>query len=528
MFMTNPFFRLILFVCVPVMFCDGAASQNTEMKLLETEHYRIFHEPASSDKRPVPEEIGAILERFHAGMERGFGRIFTEAVAKKNREEAKNNKPAAEKPVEEPKEIPPGERTDFYFFDLAETLKTKLAEEGIPNVTLHLHGGYYNPGTRSFYVARRPGLYETRSAILLEAVYAYLAESFPGTRENYPEWFRDTIAMTLVDHLWNGRKLSIGIMAPFREEQFDELALDILREFRDLIQHEALSHSAETPDMKTEESSAASKNAVPSRRQKTQAPAGTAVTPEILSEFFGAASANPDFLAKKQTFYWVFGKYLFAKRMDVIRNVLAEMAVSEDLLTGSSENAAPTADVFLAAWKKATEKQPVTVEQLGFWLKDNPAPWECVFKEWQFTGEDFICRTSDAAILVFNVAPNTIPPFKVRVTQGNAVTGLVVNYEDKDNYDSIRLHDSGDVSYTRKINGNWGEPEIVFPVAMKGNRKSPLYHAENMVFSVQRRKEMTEVSINNILVYTGRTAPNLRFGMLLEGFRSEAVFFPKP
>lgn len=492
---------------------ESAPDLFADYECFETTNFKVYYTSNSAELRPFPDETGEIFEQFMGILDRTFGKTILVAENKKKRDLEKKNK-AKEKPESgdtPPSSVAEKQKVNFLLLDDRKSLSAKLKEHN-STVKLNMCDGCFDPQTKTIYLARADNIYQTRSAMFFQLVSYYVAEYFPGTQDDYPQWFSDSLAMAFRDHLWNGKRLTVGGWPLIQTQDMDQLAIETLETFQRFIINEK---SLQVPEEVEPEKTTAKK----SRRSKNQAQQGTEVNDDLLDRFFSEHfSQTHESVISQRAFCWALGKYLLSERSDVIKKLLTDMVFP------ATEDFAGEQNIFQTSWQKAFEKQPLIVEQIGYWIAEHHSPWTVVFNEWQFTGEEFLCRTSDAALLLYE-GGNIIPPFKVFLHDEKGIPGLVFNFLDKDNYDSIRLHETGKVSHARKINGNWGSPEILF--TFMPPKKNQVFSNEESTFSVRPKGDMTEISINNICVFSDYIEPGLPFGMLLEGYKTEASFLPR-
>ena len=453
-------------------------------------------------------------------MDTHFGIPMAKELAKAQKNNAADSEEEAEKPKSDkknnsktvPYQLKSGPKYTVFFMNNKERYLEKLiAEDHSESLN---SAGVCIIGQGEIFLYRQSSLERTRKTLIHEAVHAYHDNTFPGEFHGYPQWFQEALAKGFGDHSWDGENLRIGIYPPFVRDNYVKHAMPTLLDFRDWI-NKKNGTTAVSLDQ-------------PKKSSKATKLKETIIESDMIDDFvrervnYQRGDAEPEddeAIHKAYTLYWVLGKYLFLERRDALNTILREMCT--DLELEADPTRKQTTASFLRAYQKAFEKKPLTIEKIQQWLYKNPMTWEWVFNEWQFTGNSFNARADGAALLVF-WKDGIIPPFVARPETEGCTIGIAVNYFDRKNYSTIRVHESGNVSFCVLTNGKWSN---AVNIGTFRQRNSDMPLPREYRFEVRRNYQMIGIFINGQLFYEIESPPTLRMGMLLEGNGCEANFF---
>jgi hypothetical protein len=495
----------------------------------ETRNFEIVMERSTEHRRPTVKEVGVLVERLCALLDKAFQKYAPQRVAdeleQQKKAEAEGRKLIVSKNREvdynDPNRVIPkcrififNDRTGYEAqcrFDNIEP-----ADEG--------YAGFFTTKTNSIYMIRSWSLQSTREIILHETTHYYMHNFLPGGGNCYPAWFHEGLAKMYENHLWNGDKLVIGV--PPRIQPFDTPASGLtgLLRFRTFIQNKTATKNTTTLTATSGNTGQSVKKGT-----KTETPIDPALIQPFLETMFtqeqflreGIVLKNPhEEISHCYAMYEAFGRFLLVGRSDLLSAILRQVALWEK----ERDKTFPKAQWFIEAWKKVVAEKPVTVEEVGRWLQKNQLPFKWSFGDWQDQGDQIAGKADEGKISLLAISnPQTLPKFTIFPKSAlNFQVGIVINFVDEKNFGVVAIDQSGNILQMEKQRGDWTGAKRIGKAASASNRKSPYSNDLAFQFSVTLQNGILTVRINDIPAGTFPKNPKASCGFFLSG--TEAIF----
>ncbi|MDR1962950.1 MAG: DUF3987 domain-containing protein [Planctomycetaceae bacterium] len=519
-------FRIFFPVFIFVLFFGFSVSaqinpvEHLSVDKMETRNFEIVMERSAEHRRPTAKEVGVLVERLCAQLDKVFQKYAPQRVAdeleQQKKAEAEGKKLVIPKKREvdydDPNRVIPKCRI-FIFNDRA----SYEAQCRFDNIEPHDEGyaGFFTHKTNSVYMLRSWSLQNTRETILHETTHFYTFNFLPGGWHCYPEWFHEGLAKSYENHTWNGDKLVIGV--PPRIQPFDAPASGLtgLLRFRAFLQNQNAKKDNTEQTVK--------------KGTKIETPIDPALIQPFLDTMFnpeqflkeGIILKNPhEEISHRYAMYETFGRFLLVSRPDLLGAFLRQVALWEK----ERDKTFHKTQWFIEAWKKVAAEKPVTVEEVGRWLQKNQLPFKWSFGDWQDQGDQIAGKAEDGKISILAISnPQTLPKFTIfpkNILKFQA--GVVINFVDEKNFSVVAVDQDGDVLQMEKQRGDWVGAKRIGKTTSISNRNSPYPGGPCFQFSVTLQNEMLAVRINNVPAGTWQKNPKASCGFFISS--TEAIF----
>ncbi|MDR3198023.1 MAG: hypothetical protein LBU34_09170 [Planctomycetaceae bacterium] len=528
--MVRQFFPVFIYASLFNIFLNISVSAQSNpidhlsVDKVETRNFEIVMERSLEHRRPTAKEVGVLTERLCALLDKVFQKYAPQRVADELEQqkiaEAKGQKYIVSQKREvdynDPNRVIPkcrififNDRTGYEAQCRFDEIEPK--DEG--------YAGFFTTKNNSIYMMRSWSLQSTRETILHETTHYYMYNFLPGGWRCYPKWFHEGLATMYEHHTWNGDKLVIGV--PPRIQPFDSPAAGLagLLRFRTFLQNKTAQTTPTTEHTKQ-----------PVKKEtKTETP----IDPELIQPFLETMFTQEQFLKEGivlknpheeishcYAMYETFGRFLMVARPDLLDAILRQVALWEK----EKDKTFPKKQWFIEAWKKTAAEKPVTVEEIGRWLRKNQLPFKWSFGDWQDQGDQIAGKAKEEKISLLAISnPQTLPKFTIFLK--NAVTfqaGVIINFIDEKNFGVVAVDQDGNVIQMERQHDNWSKAKIIGKTTSVMNRRNPYPNGLTFQFSVMLQNKMLVVGINNTPVGTWVKNPKASCGFFLGG--AEAVF----
>jgi len=407
--------RILLVFSVIQCFAVIVSAQNDPAEFLsaekvDTRNFEIVLERSAEHRRPTAKEVGVLVERLCAKLDKIFLKYAPQRVAdeleQQKKAEAEGKKTTASKKREvdydDPNRVIP--KCRIFIFNDRTGYEAQCRFDGIEPFD-EGYAGFFTTKTNSIYMMRSWSLQNTRETILHETTHYYMRNFLPGGGRCYPQWFHEGLAKSYENHTWNGDNLVIGV--PPRIQKFDAPVSGLvgLNRFRSFLQNKTEKNTETVPAGK--------------KGTKIETPIDPALIQVFLDTMFGQeqflkegiALKNPhEEISHRYAVYEAFGRFLLFARPDLLTSILRQIALWEK----EKDKTFPKEQWFVEAWKKAAAEKPVTVEEVGRWLQKNQLPFKWSFGDWQDQGDQIAGKAEDGKISILAISnPQSLPKFTV-------------------------------------------------------------------------------------------------------------------
>ncbi|MGL4593940.1 MAG: hypothetical protein ACRCUY_04335 [Thermoguttaceae bacterium] len=483
------------------MLLDNAAAQT---EVVRTNNFIIQVELSQDHPRPTPKEIGILVERLCAQLDKIFSKYAPVRVAKEYEDskqaEAEGKKKPASKPTSKQdvnQDIPDTKRIiptcHLFLFNSRSELTAKCSEDGIEPLD-SAYAGFYTSKNDSIYMVRGWNLQSDRETILHETTHYYTYNFLPGGHGCYPSWFHEALAQTYAKHTWNGDLLQIAIQP--RIQPFDEpaVALEQLKRFRRFVQSDSPIDSKTAPN----QNSAKGK-----KNQKTPFDPGmigdfldTQFTPEAFQADKIPLKNSNEAISHKYAMYTAFGRFLLFARPDHIAAILRQIALWDH----ANDKTFPRSRWFDEAWKIVAADKPITVEDIGMWIQKDQLPFQWTFGEWQDLGNAIAGRAEKGRISIlalkipavmpkYTAFPKNFTDFKV---------GMVFNFVNRENFATVYVDERGKVILAHMQNGIWTTGKLIGSIEAASVKTAPYPGGPAFHFAALQNGSEIVISINQV------------------------------
>ncbi len=529
---------------------SSAFAQGDPLALLDvdkatTRNFEIVMERSAQYPRPTAKEVGEMVEKLCAQLDKIFVKYAPKRVAdeterlekeaeknmsfpetdKKPKRPARKAKPDDDAEPDPNRVIP---KCKIFIFNDRTQYEAKCRFDGIEAFGAG-YSGFFTAKNDSIYAIRSWSLQGMREVILHEATHYYTSNFLPGGGRIFPQWFREGLSKTYEKHYWNDNKLTIAVQP--RIEKFDSQAqgLKHLVRFRRYLQ--SAQQSEDAPQPSPTETTPPPKKARKSKTKEPETPIEPALiqtfldtqfTPEILASENIPVKNEEEAIMHRYGMYQVLGRFLLVERPELLGDILRQMALWEH----ANDKKVPRRKRFNEAWKMAAGDNPVTVEEVGRWLQKNQLPFQWTFGDWLDQGESIAGKAKPGTMCLLALSnPKAVPSFTVypKVTPDFQV-GVVLNYIDEKNFGVLAVDADGDVFVKGKTNGKWNSrpTKTLGKVRPVMERDHPYGIGPAFRFQLRRQGNMIAVQINGTAFGTYPTSPKGCCGFFLGN--TEGVF----
>jgi hypothetical protein len=252
-------------------------------------------------------------------------------------------------------------------------------------------GGYYWPGTRATYLFKQPTLYNTRQLLIHEAMHQFHYLARCKNVSPKDTWYIEGIVENFSRHYWDGDKLTPAVIPFCSLANYPKKALEAF--------------SAKDYDLA---------GMINGDRSSTRAEQWALVR----------------FLLEADEGKYLKGWKLLAKKLD----------------GGQSAR-----NVFRKVFGDPAKLQPKILE----WLKTQQEPFVPVWNEWQGQGANAVIGTSNVTSACRTREDATELSATLHVPQGDWKGGLLIGFEDNENYTVALLNSGGGVSVNQRVSKKW-------------------------------------------------------------------------
>lgn len=500
------------------------------VETVNTRNFEITMETSSEHRRPTPKEVGVLVERLCAQLDKIFSKYAPQRVAdeleRQKKEEAEGKKPRASARDREVDETDPDRvipKCRIFIFNERPQYVAKCLYDGL-DAPGEGYSGFFTTKTNSTYMMRSWSLQFTRQTILHETTHYYTFNFLPGGWHCYPEWFHEGLAMTYEKHFWNGDNLVIGVQP--RIQSFDAPASGLtgLVRFRNYLKKEA-----GQPDEEEAPAPAAGRTARrPAKAPETPIDPGliqpfldTQFTPEVFHAERITLKDPKEAISHRYAMYQTFGRFLLQARPDHLGAILRQIALWEK----DKDKTYPRDRWFVEAWKKAAERKPITVEEVGRWLQKNQLPFKWSSGDWQDIGDEIAGKAQPGKICLLALSnPQALPKFTVFPKNASSFqAGVAINFIDNSNFGIVAVNQDGKVLVMEMKNGSWNGPaKAIGTVGSASVRNHPYDGGPAFQFQLSRQGDMIGVQINRTPFGTYPTSPEGSCGFFLSD--TEGIF----
>ena len=502
------FYRVFFVVLVTLSLIGPLSAQTDPIKNLpidevDTRNFEIVLERSTEYRRPTAKEVGVLVERLCAQLDKIFSRYAPHRVADEmeqlKKAEAEGRKPtkvvSREIDEEDPNRMIP--KCRIFIFNDRRPYVAKCLFDGI-EAPGEGYAGFFTTKSNSIYMVRSPSLQTTRETILHETTHYYTFNFLPGGWRCYPEWFHEGLAMSYEKHIWNGDKLTVGAVP--RVQPFDAPASAVtgLVRFRKYSQEQAEKAGEDWAVITAGKPKRGSQPETLVDPTKIQPFLETMFTSEQFAKE-GILLKHPnEFLAHRYAMYQAFGRFLLFARPEHLGDILRQIALWEK----DEDKKFPRQTWFVEAWKIAAEKKPVTVEEVGRWMQKNQLPFKWSFGDWQDQGDQIAGKAEPGLISILALSnPKALPKFTVypKADLSGAVkfqAGVVINFIDNENFGTVLVDEGGRVLQMEKIRGNWANAKQIGKTTSTPNRGGPYPNGPAFQFAVTTQGNAMVVHVN--------------------------------
>lgn len=550
---TCPYIFFVVLLCTKLVSAQDDPVRRLSVDRIETRNFEIFVQRSDKTSRPTAKEVGVLVERLCAQLDKIFEKYSPQRIAEEQErlENAENEigrnktKTAGTDSVQKKKKgvkagqdaapIDPDRiipKCKIFIFNDRESYTAKCLFDGIDEDSEILHEGYagfFTLKTNSIYMIRSWSVQETRKTLLHETTHYYMFNFLPGGWFCYPQWFHEGLARSYESHVWTGNKLTVGTQPRLQKFDAPASALIGLKRFQHYLKNEAVKNNPSgitLPEIERKPET--------ERRKKGKATEPeTPIDPDLIQVFLdkefsretllrdGVTLKGPhEEIAHRYAMYLALGRYLLADRPEHMGAIMRQISFWEN----RKDRTFPKQNWFNEAWKIAAAEKPITVEEVGRWLRKNQLPFQWTYGDWQDLGDQIAGKGEDDKISILALRdPQAVPRFTVYPkNSAKFQVGVVINYIDNNNFGAVVVDQDGDVLEMQQLNGSWIGAKRIGKIGPLPARNGPYGNNMSFQFSVARQAGIIAVQINKQSAGTWPNLPKSCCGFFLSS--TEAIF----